>query len=67
MRSRLADLASGARNREPIALHYPRLSHCTDNGAMIALVGGLRLAGGLVPAPDFPVRARWPMESLETR
>ena len=67
LRAHLADLGSGVRNMEPIALHYPRLGHCTDNGAMIALVGGLRLAGGLVPAPDFPVRARWPMESLETR
>jgi N6-L-threonylcarbamoyladenine synthase len=67
LRARLADLASGTRSLGPVAVHYPRLSHCTDNGAMIALVGGLRLAAGLVPVADFPVRARWPMESLEAR
>ncbi len=41
---------------------YPRPEFCTDNGAMIAYAGCLRLASG---APtETPVRARWPLDSL---
>ena len=41
---------------------YPRPEFCTDNGAMIAYAGCLRLAAG-TPA-ETPVRARWPLDSL---
>ncbi|MEI6321418.1 MAG: tRNA (adenosine(37)-N6)-threonylcarbamoyltransferase complex transferase subunit TsaD, partial [Pseudomonadota bacterium] len=41
---------------------------CTDNGAMIAWAGALRLREGQVPAADtavgFGVRPRWPLDSL---
>jgi N6-L-threonylcarbamoyladenine synthase len=41
---------------------YPRPEFCTDNGAMIAYAGCLRLqAGGLV---SNPVTARWSLDSL---
>ncbi len=42
---------------------YPRLEFCTDNGAMIALAGALRLTGadgGL----DIRARPRWPLDEL---
>ncbi len=43
---------------------YPRLEFCTDNGAMIAYAGWLRLKAG--ERVDLPVeaRARWGLESL---
>jgi N6-L-threonylcarbamoyladenine synthase len=43
---------------------YPRLEFCTDNGAMIALAGGLRLAAGQAPVEAFEVRPRWSVDSL---
>lgn len=46
-----------------IAVFYPELEFCTDNGAMIALAGALRLqAGGAGKLPGvFAVRPRWPL------
>ncbi len=41
---------------------YPRPEFCTDNGAMIAFAGALRLEAG-APPPN-PVTARWPLDSL---
>ena len=41
---------------------YPRPEFCTDNGAMIAYAGALRLSAGASAAT--PVRARWPLDSL---
>ena len=43
---------------------FPPPSLCTDNGAMIAHVGGLRLADGAFPATDMAARARWPLDTL---
>lgn len=44
-------------------VYYPRLQFCTDNGAMIALAGALRLAEA-GPAGVIRATARWPLESL---
>jgi N6-L-threonylcarbamoyladenine synthase len=44
--------------------YYPRLKFCTDNGAMIAFAGCLRLMAGQSESLSFSVRSRWPMESL---
>jgi N6-L-threonylcarbamoyladenine synthase len=46
------------------SVYFPDLSFCTDNGAMIALVGALRLA--TTPRGDyaFSVRPRWNLASL---
>jgi N6-L-threonylcarbamoyladenine synthase len=35
---------------------------CTDNAAMIAWAGAMRLARGLVDDVSAPVRARWPLD-----
>ena len=43
---------------------YPRLEFCTDNGAMIALVGSLRLGAGERDPAEVTVRPRWDLESL---
>jgi N6-L-threonylcarbamoyladenine synthase len=41
---------------------YPRPEFCTDNGAMIAYAGCLRLEAGRTVSN--PVTARWPLDSL---
>ncbi len=48
-----------------VAVHYPPLALCTDNGAMIAYAGALRLLAGQRDAEDAEVRPRWPMTELE--
>ncbi len=44
-------------------VYYPRLEYCTDNGAMIAVAGALRL-GDAVEAREICAAARWSLESL---
>lgn len=45
-------------------VYYPRLEFCTDNGAMIAFAGHLRLAAGEVDESQMQARARWPLTEL---
>jgi len=45
-------------------LFYPRIEFCTDNGAMIAYAGALRLEAGETEPLAINVRARWPMGEL---
>ena len=44
-------------------VYYPRLRFCTDNGAMIAVAGALRLGDAEQPA-TIRAKARWSLESL---
>jgi N6-L-threonylcarbamoyladenine synthase len=53
-----------AGEREGFRTYFPRLAFCTDNGAMIALAGALRLQAGQVQGPEIVVRPRWDLESL---
>jgi N6-L-threonylcarbamoyladenine synthase len=61
-RLRARMLAMGERRGARVV--YPRAEFCTDNAAMIALLGYLRLAAG--ERDDFSIRARarWPMTDL---
>ncbi len=49
--------------RKRFRVYYPELEFCTDNGAMIALAGCLRLQAGTPAktAGDFAVQPRWPL------
>ena len=58
-----AQLAAAA-EREGFRVYFPRLEFCTDNGAMIALAGALRLQAGLDDGPEIKVAPRWDLESL---
>ncbi len=44
-------------------VYYPRLAFCTDNGAMIAVAGALRLAEAS-RASAIKAQARWSLETL---
>jgi len=52
--------------RKKFRVYYPELEFCTDNGAMIALAGCLRLQSGTPskPAGSFAVQPRWPLSEL---
>ena len=47
-----------------VAVHYPRPLFCTDNGAMIAYAGALRLAAGHQESLAFSALPRWPLNQL---
>ena len=47
-------------------LIVPPINLCTDNAAMIAYVGALRLQRGDVDDLDLSVRARWPLDPQGT-
>jgi N6-L-threonylcarbamoyladenine synthase len=50
--------------KEGCEVFYPAPKLCTDNGAMIAYAGALRLKAGEVDSLDAEVRPRWPMTEL---
>jgi len=47
-----------------VQLAFPRPEFCTDNGAMIAFAGALRLAAGQCESTAIQVRPRWDMATL---
>jgi N6-L-threonylcarbamoyladenine synthase len=54
--------------RKGFRVYYPELEFCTDNGAMIALAGCLRLQSG-TPAKEagqFAIQPRWPLMEMST-
>jgi len=60
LRSRLAEMMQ-KRGGE---VFYARPEFCTDNGAMIAYAGMVRLKGGTHAGLNITVRPRWPLAEL---
>ena len=60
LRSELQQHLQGAGAR----LYFPAFEYCTDNGAMIAYAGALRLLEGQTDKDVSDVKARWSLESL---
>jgi tRNA N6-adenosine threonylcarbamoyltransferase len=60
----LRERLSSAVGRRGGNVYFPGLEFCTDNGAMIALVGALRLASVRAADGAFSVRPRWELASL---
>ena len=60
LRARLQQLM-GERDGQ---VHFPRPAFCTDNGAMIAYAGALRLLAGQRQGPEITVQPRWDMATL---
>ncbi|WP_321845905.1 tRNA (adenosine(37)-N6)-threonylcarbamoyltransferase complex transferase subunit TsaD [Paraburkholderia bannensis] len=63
----LREKLSAAAQKRGFEVHYPDLSLCTDNGAMIALAGALRLQRWPDQATHdyaFTVKPRWDLTSL---
>jgi len=60
LRTQLQQLA----NQLNIQVFYPRPIFCTDNGAMIAYTGYVRLKAGFQEPLSFNVQPRWSMENL---
>ncbi len=62
-------VGANARLRESLSakfsgrVYYPRSEYCTDNGAMIALAGAMRLRDAKTPA-EIQATARWSLDSL---
>jgi len=67
---RLRERLSAQARRSGFAVFYPELEFCTDNGAMIALAGAMRLRDAARRAPrasskrSFSVRSRWDLDEL---
>ncbi len=62
--TRLREQLNADAARRGLRVHYPELALCTDNGAMIALAGALRLQGDPSLAQmnyAFDVKPRWPL------
>jgi len=51
--------------KEGSELFFPRPEFCTDNGAMIAYAGWLRLCAGQRSDLALNIRPRWPLDTLE--
>jgi N6-L-threonylcarbamoyladenine synthase len=51
--------------RRKAEVFYPKLEFCTDNGAMIAFAGAMRLRHAQNADPGFTIRPRWDLAELE--
>lgn len=60
--------AVGAKGRlksseDKVQVYFPPMEYCTDNGAMIAFAGAMRLKEGKNPGM-FNVKPRWPLSDI---
>jgi N6-L-threonylcarbamoyladenine synthase len=64
----LRESLNAAAAKKKFRVYYPELEFCTDNGAMIAFAGALRLERNPQAATRdyaFNVRPRWPLDEIE--
>lgn len=61
---RLRERMAGMMEKEGGQAYYPRPEFCTDNGAMIAFAGWLRLQSGLAEPLSFNAEPRWSLRDL---
>ncbi len=61
---RLRILLQEHADRAGIQLCFPPMALCTDNGAMIAFAGGLRMLQGTRSSMDLNARPRWSVEEI---
>lgn len=61
---RLREALQQAAQTEGFEVAYPRLEFCTDNGAMIAFAGAMRLLHAKRGNHAFTVRPRWDLAEL---
>jgi len=67
----LREQLNAACGKRGIRVHYPELSLCTDNGAMIAMAAAMRLQRGMAILPPtgqgvggFEIKPRWPLGAI---
>jgi N6-L-threonylcarbamoyladenine synthase len=61
---RLRERVDLAGERAGFRVFYPPVELCTDNGAMIAFAGAMRIKQGRIGASSFNARPRWELDSL---
>lgn len=62
---RLRERLNQATQRKHCRVNYPRLEFCTDNGAMIAFAGAMRMQHAKVGNHAFTVKPRWDLADLQ--
>lgn len=63
--ARLRERLNEATKRKLCKVSYPRLEFCTDNGAMIAFAGAMRMQHAVQKDYSFTVRPRWDLAELQ--
>lgn len=62
---RLREKMAAWGQQKNVEVYYPAQAFCTDNAAMIALVGAMRLADDQADGASFTIRPRWPLDALQ--
>ena len=62
---RLRECLDAATASANCRVYYPRLEFCTDNGAMIAFAGAMRMHHAMAGDYAFTVRPRWDLAELQ--
>lgn len=62
---RLRNVLDTMAQEQSAKVYFPALEYCTDNGAMIAYAGALRLTQGQADDGPLDVLPRWSLDSLD--